>query len=426
MAVKMNPRILVVGSGGREHAIILKLAQSKYAPELFACPGNAGIARHAKCLPISATDVQGVVNAALENEIDIVFVAPDDPLMLGMVNALEDAGIRAFGPRSEAAIIEGSKVFAKDLMKKYSIPTAAYEVFSNYDDAYAYIMKQNKFPCVIKANGLALGKGVIIAKDAKEAEEGLRSIMQDKVFGASGDEVVIEEFLQGPEVSVLAFTDGKTIVPMVSAQDHKRAFDNDEGKNTGGMGTFSPSLVYTKELEKLCYDTIFVPTMNAMNAEGRTFCGVIYFGLMICKDGPKVIEYNARFGDPETQVVLPRLKTDFIDIIDATIDARLDKINIEWDDNTALCVIAASGGYPDSYKKGYKITGIDEAEKMGATVFCAGVAKEADDLVTNGGRVLGVGVLGKDMESARASAYEIIKHIEFKDMFYRKDIGIKK
>lgn len=420
-------KILVVGGGGREHAIIKKLSESKYKPELYCAPGNGGIARLATCLPIKATDVEAIVNAAVEHKFDLVFVAPDDPLMLGAVDALEAKGIRAFGPRRCAAIIEGSKVFSKELMKKYNIPTASYEVFDDAKKALCYIKAQNEYPAVIKADGLALGKGVIIAQNYAEAEDAVKSIMCDKIFGESGSRVVIEEFLTGPEVSVLAFTDGKTIVPMVSAQDHKRALDNDQGLNTGGMGAFSPSKNYTKEVAEECYNTIFVPTMNAMNSEGRVFKGVIYFGLMLTPKGPRVIEYNARFGDPETQAVLPRLKTDFIDIINAVIDEKLDQINIEWRDEASVCIVLASGGYPVKYESGKEITGLDSEvfKSDDLFVYHAGTKAENGKIYTAGGRVLGVTAIGKDLDEAIAKSYKALKNIYFDKMHYRNDIGRK-
>ena len=345
-------KILVVGGGGREHAIVWKIAQSPKVDKIYCAPGNGGIAELAECVDIAATDIENMVKFAKDNAIDLVMVAPDDPLVLGMVDAMEKEGIRAFGPRANAAIIEGSKAFSKELMKKYNIPTANYEVFTDSTSAIDYIKAQNTFPTVIKADGLALGKGVIIAKKLEEAEQAVHEMIDDGKFGKSGSRVVIEEFLTGPEVSVLAFTDGKTVKPMVSAQDHKRAYDNDEGLNTGGMGTFSPSRLYDDAKAEECMKNIFVPTIKAMSSEGRPFKGVLYFGLMMTANGVKVIEYNCRFGDPETQVVLPRLKTDLVEIMEAVIDERLDEINIEWEDNAAVCVVMASGGYPVSYKKG--------------------------------------------------------------------------
>ncbi|HOQ00369.1 MAG TPA: phosphoribosylamine--glycine ligase [Acetivibrio clariflavus] len=418
-------KVLVVGSGGREHAIVWKIAQNKQVEELYCAPGNGGISAIAKCVPIKAMDIDGIVNFSKEKKIDLVVVAPDDPLAAGMVDALENEGIRAFGPRKNAAIIESSKAFAKDLMKKYNIPTAKYEVFEKSSDALEYL-KNQKFPIVVKADGLALGKGVIIAQNLEEAREAVINIMENKAFGEAGNKVVIEEFMVGPEVSVLAFTDGKTIKPMVSSQDHKRALDNDQGLNTGGMGTFSPSRIYTKEMEDYCMEKIFKPTVDAMNKEGRKFKGVLYFGLMITADGPKVLEYNARFGDPETQVVIPRLKTDLVDIFNAVIDERLDEVDIEWEDNAAVCVIMASGGYPKEYKTGYEITGLDEAQKdKNIVVFHAGTKFEDGKYYTSGGRVLGVTAVESNLDLAIKKAYEGVSKISFKDMHYRKDIGIK-
>ena len=418
-------KILVVGGGGREDTIIHSLAKSPLKPELFCAPGNGGISRHATCVDIKATDIDAMVEFAKENHIDLTVVAPDDPLVLGMVDRFEAEGLRAFGPRANAAIIEGSKVFSKNLMKKYNIPTAKYEVFDDCEQALEYVRKSS-YPTVVKAEGLALGKGVIIANNREEAEDAVREIMMDKTFGEAGNRVVIEEFLTGQEVSVLAFTDGKTLIPMVSAQDHKRAYDGDKGLNTGGMGTFSPSRAYSKEIHEECMKNIFLPTMAAMNAEGRTFKGVLYFGLIMTADGVKVIEYNARFGDPETQVVLPRLKTDLLSIFEAIIDERLSEINVEWADNSAVCVVLASGGYPKSYKKGFEISGIDDAESLGnVIVFHAGTACREDKFITNGGRVLGVTAIGKDLDDAIAKAYAAVKKISFQDMHYRKDIGVK-
>ena len=422
----MKQDILIVGGGGREHTIAETLKKSPMCGNIYMAPGNGGTAAIAENLLIKATDVEGVVKAAKEKKVDLVFVAPDDPLMLGMVDRLEAEGIRAFGPRANAAIIEGSKVFSKKFMKKYGIPTAAYEEFDSSAKAIAYIKDQNTFPTVIKADGLALGKGVIIAEDMAAAEAGVHEIMDDKAFGDAGNRVVIEEFLTGPEVSVLAFCDGKTVVPMVTAQDHKRALDGDKGLNTGGMGTFSPSRIYTPEIAEICMNTIFRPTVDGLNKEGRTFKGVIYFGLMITNNGPKVIEYNARFGDPETQVVLPRLKTDFFDIINAVIDERLDTVNIEWEDNACVCVVAASGGYPVEYKKGYEIKGLDKlAGRDDIMVFHAGTDIVGGKLVTSGGRVLGVTAKGDNHAEAIKKAYEAIANVEFTDIHYRRDIGVK-
>ncbi len=418
-------KVLVIGGGGREHAIVWKLAQSDKVDKIYCAPGNGGISELAECVDIGVMDFEKQTAFAKENGIDLTVVAPDDPLAAGAVDAFKAAGLRAFGPDKAAAIIEGSKAFSKDLMKKYGIPTAAYETFDNSAAAIGYIKSQNKFPVVVKADGLALGKGVIIAKTLDEAETAVHDIMDDKIFGAAGGKVVIEEFLTGPEISVLAFTDGKTMKPMVSAQDHKRAYDNDEGPNTGGMGTFSPSRVYTPEVADECMNNIFLPTMKAMNAEGRTFKGVLYFGLMKTADGVKVIEYNCRFGDPETQVVLPRLKTDLFDIMNAVVDEKLSDIEIEWSDEACVCVVMASGGYPKSYQKGYKIDGIKQAESLGATVFHAGTKLDGTDVLTNGGRVLGVTAMGNDLSEAIKKAYEYVDVISFKDAHFRHDIGIK-
>lgn len=417
-------KVLVVGGGGREHTIIWKLAQSKKVTKLWCAPGNGGIAGLAECVNIKATDVNAVVDFALQNKPDMVVVAPDDPLMLGMVDALEEKGIRAFGPRKNAAIIEGSKTFSKELMKKYNIPTSEFEAFDDMEKALAYL-DTKKAPIVVKADGLALGKGVVVASTIDEAKDAVVNIMGDKIFGEAGNRVVIEECLVGPEVSVLAFTDGKTMCPMASAQDHKRAYDNDKGPNTGGMGTFSPSRIYTKEIAKICKDTIFIPTMKAMNEEGRTFKGVLYFGLMLTKEGPKVIEYNARFGDPETQVVLPRLKTDLYDIFSAIIDEKLNEISIEWEDNAAVCVVLASGGYPAKYETGFEISGIDNAENDNVIVFSAGTKAENGKLLTNGGRVLGVTAISNNLDEAIKTAYQAVDKISFKDCHFRKDIGVK-
>ena len=417
--------VLVIGGGGREHTIIWKLSQSPKTDKLYCAPGNGGISELAECVPISVMDFDALISFAKEHAIDLTVVAPDDPLAAGAVDAFEAAGLKAFGPRKNAAIIEGSKAFSKDLMKKYNIPTAEYETFSDSAAAIKYITDRNKFPVVVKADGLALGKGVIIAANLDEAADAVHEIMDNKVFGSAGSRVVIEEFLTGPEISVLAFTDGKTIKPMVSAQDHKRAYDNDKGPNTGGMGTFSPSRIYDAALADECMENIFLPTVNAMNAEGRTFKGVLYFGLMKTPEGVKVIEYNCRFGDPETQVVLPRLKTDLLDIFNAVVDERLDEIAIEWADNAAVCVVLASGGYPKKYEKGYPIDGIKHAESLGALVFHAGTTYNDGTFKTNGGRVLGVTAVGDNLDSAIKKAYEYVDLISFKDMHYRKDIGIK-
>lgn len=419
-------KILMVGGGGREHALIRKLLESEKVEKVYCAPGNGGISCDAQCFSVGATDIDGMVSLAEELKVDCVFVAPDDPLAAGMVDAMEKEGIRAFGPRANAAIIESSKVFSKNLMKKYSIPTAGYEVFENSKDALSYIKEQNKYPVVIKADGLALGKGVIIAQNEAEAEDAVHTIMDDKKFGASGNKVVIEEFITGPEVSVLAFTDGKCVKPMVSSMDHKRAYDGDKGPNTGGMGTISPNPYYTPEIADRCMKEIFLPTIEAMNKEGRTFKGCLYFGLMLTADGPKVIEYNARFGDPETQVVLPRLKTPLCDIVDAVIDEKLSDLDIQWSDEACACVVMASGGYPGSYPKGIEIKGLDSKGQVeGACVFHAGTALEDGVFKTAGGRVLGVTALGTDLKEALKKAYAAVEKITFEGAHYRTDIGNK-
>lgn len=423
----MNMDILMVGAGGREHTLIRKLKENKSIKNIYCAPGNGGISRDAQCVNIAATDVAGVVAFAKEMGVDLVFVAPDDPLMLGMVDSLEKEGIKAFGPRKAAAEIEGSKVFAKDLMKKYGIPTAKYEVFDSSVEALEYIKGQNTYPVVVKADGLALGKGVIIAESYDMAAQAIHSIMEDKIFGASGNRVVIEEYLEGPEVSVLAFTDGKSIKPMVSSMDHKRVYDGDKGPNTGGMGTISPNPFYTEEVANQCMEQIFIPTIKALNSEGRTFKGCLFFGLMITKDGPKVIEYNARFGDPETQVVLSRLKTDLLTVVLAVIDENLDSVEIEFSDEAAACVVMASGGYPQSYEKGKKIVGLDEKGQLeGAEIFHAGTKYENGQFYTAGGRVLGVTACGTDLDEALDKAYSAVDKISFEGAHYRRDIGMKK
>ena len=416
-------KVLVVGGGGREHALIRKIKESSKVDEIFCTPGNGGISYDAKCFDVSATDIDGVVDLAKKLSVDLVVVAPDDPLVAGMVDALNDAGFKTFGPRANAAIIEGSKVFSKELMQKYNIPTAEYKVFDNANDAIEYIKEKNEFPTVIKADGLALGKGVIIPENLDDAVAGVKEIMEDKIFGASGNNIVVEEFLTGPEVSVLAFTDGKCVKPMVSSMDHKRALDGDKGLNTGGMGTVSPNPYYTEEVAAECMDKIFMPTINAMNQEGRTFKGCLYFGLMITPKGPKVIEYNCRFGDPETQVVLPRLKTDIIDIFEAINNETLSELDIEWSEKACACVIMASGGYPKSYKKGVEITGLTSGQLDGVTVYHAGTKIENDKLVTSGGRVLGVTALGDSLTDALKKSYEAVENIHFDNAHYRKDIG---
>ena len=412
-------KILVVGSGGREHAIIKKIKENKKVTQIFAIPGNGGISIDATCVDISACDIQNIVKFSIDNKIDYAVVAPDDPLVLGCVDALNEVGIPCFGPTANAAIIEGSKVFSKNLMKKYGIPTAEYEVFTNAKDAIKYL-ESAPIPTVIKADGLALGKGVIIAFTKEEAIDAVKSIMEDKQFGKSGDNIVIEEFLEGPEVSVLSFTDGKTVVPMISSMDHKRAGDNDTGLNTGGMGTIAPNPYYTKDIAKECMDKIFIPTINAMNSEGRTFKGCLYFGLMLTKNGPKVIEYNCRFGDPETQVVLPLLKTDLLECMMAVTNENLSDINIEFMNKNACCVIMASNGYPLSYEKGYEITIPNEISN---NVFVAGAKIQDEKLLTNGGRVLGVTAINDSLKGAIDSSYALVDKISFKNAYYRKDIG---
>jgi phosphoribosylamine--glycine ligase len=415
--------VLVVGGGGREHAICRTLRKSPRVDRLYCAPGNGGIASDAECVDIKATDIEGLVRYVKTNPIDFVMVAPDDPLALGMVDALEEAGIRAFGPHKNAAIIEASKVFSKNLMKKYHIPTAEYAVFSDMDKAIAYIREKGA-PIVVKADGLALGKGVVVAPDVETAVDAVKSMMLDKKFGDSGTSVVIEEFMTGPEVTVLAFTDGQTIVPMLSSQDHKRVFDNDEGPNTGGMGAFCPSPLYTPELAEDCMKTIFRPTIDAMNLEGRSFKGVIYFGLMLTPKGPRVVEYNARFGDPEAQPILSMLETDLLDIFEAVIDERLADLDISWRSGAACCIVMASGGYPGGYEKGSEITGLDKVPGDIA-VFHAGTTAENGRYFTNGGRVLGVTAVSESLPSAVKRAYEGVGYINFKDAHYRKDIGRK-
>ena len=418
-------RVLVVGSGGREHALVRKIKESKRVDYIACCPGNGGISYDAECFDVSATDIDGVVKLAKEIKADFVVVAPDDPLVMGMVDALNAEGFATFGPKANAAIIEGSKVFSKELMKKYNIPTAKYNVFDKAEDVINYIKAENEFPTVIKADGLALGKGVIIPETLYEAVAGVKEIMEDKIFGDSGNNVVVEEFLTGPEVSVLAFTDGKCVKPMVTSMDHKRALDGDKGLNTGGMGTVSPNPYYTDEIAEECMNTIFLPTIEAMNKEGRTFKGCLYFGLMLTPKGPKVIEYNCRFGDPETQVVLPRLKTDIMDIFEAINNETLSDLDIEWDDRACTCVIMASGGYPKSYPKGIEINGLTDGQLDGVTVYHAGTKRDGDKLVTSGGRVLGVTALGESIEDALAKSYAGVEKIKFDGAHYRKDIGQK-
>ena len=421
-------KLLVVGGGGREHAIIRKLKENPTVTEIHALPGNGGIAQDAVCAPVAATDIPGVVAYAKEHAIDFVVVAPDDPLCLGMVDALAQAGIPAFGPDKKAAVIEGSKVFAKDMMKKYGIPTADYRVFDDPAKALAYVEEEAPVPLVVKADGLALGKGVLICATREDAKKAIHEIMEDKVFGQSGSRVVIEEFLTGPEVSVLSFTDGETVVPMVSSMDHKRALDGDKGFNTGGMGTVAPNPYYTPEVAKECMETIFLPTIRAMKAEGRPFRGCLYFGLMITPKGPRVIEYNCRFGDPETQVVLPLLKSDLLTIMQATVQGTLAQTPVEWSDGSACCVILASGGYPQSYPKGLPISGLEKGQIPGcdATVYHAGTkALEDGTLVTSGGRVLGVTATAPTLKEAVEKAYAASDKITFEGVHRRSDIGAR-
>ncbi len=417
-------KVLVVGGGGREHAIIMKLAESPKVTELYCAPGNGGISKYAKCFPVAATDVDGMVKLAKDLQVDLVFVAPDDPLVLGMVDAMQEAGFATFGPNKAAAIIEGSKVFSKNLMKKYQIPTASYEVFHTPEDAMRYMEEKDQFPIVVKADGLALGKGVMIPQNLEEARDAIHTIMEDRIFGESGANVVIEEFLTGPEVSVLCFTDGKAIAPMVSSMDHKRAYDEDLGPNTGGMGTVAPNPYYTDEVAKQCMETIFLPTIQAMQQEGRPFKGCLYFGLMLTPNGPKVIEYNCRFGDPETQVVLPLLKTDFVDIIEAISKETLSDLDIQWKDGCAACVVMASGGYPKSYPKGLPISGLNaQGQTAHCLVYHAGTQYDGQQFITAGGRVLGVTATADTLKDALARAYDGVNEIHFDQVHYRKDIG---
>ena len=416
-------KVLIVGSGGREHAIATSVAKSNRVSKIYCAPGNAGIGQIAECVPIGAMEFDKIVAFAKENAVDLTIVGMDDPLVGGLIDELEAAGLRAFGPRKNAAILEGSKAFSKDLMKKYNIPTAAYENFDNSADALEYL-KTAKFPIVLKADGLALGKGVLICNTLEEAQAGVKSIMEDKAFGTAGNRMVVEEFMTGREVSVLSYVDGKTIKTMTSAQDHKRAKDGDQGLNTGGMGTFSPSPFYTKEVDDFCNKYIYQATVDAMAAEGREFKGIIFFGLMLTEDGPRVLEYNARFGDPEAQVVLPRMKNDIIEVIEACIDGTLDQVDLQFEDNAAVCVVLASDGYPVSYEKGFLIEGLDTfKDKEGYYVFHAGTKQTDEGIVTNGGRVLGVTAKGATLKEARANAYEATEWISFENKYMRHDIG---
>ena len=417
-------KVLIVGGGGREHAIAWKVAKSPKVEKLYCAPGNAGIAEVAECVNIGVMEFDKLTAFARENQIDLTIIGPDDPLAAGAVDAFEAAGLRVFGPRKNAAILEASKAFSKDLMKKYGIPTAAYETFTSPEAALAYL-ETAKMPIVLKADGLALGKGVLICKDLEEAKEGVKTLMLDKQFGSAGDEIVIEEFMTGREVSVLSFVDGKNIKIMTSAQDHKRAKDGDQGLNTGGMGTFSPSPFYTAEVDAFCKEHIYQKTVDAMRAEGREFKGIIFFGLMLTADGPKVLEYNARFGDPETQVVLPRMKNDIVDLFEACIDGTLDQIDLQFEDNAAVCVVLASDGYPEHYEKGFPIHGLEHFKDAdGYYVFHAGSKFDADgQIVTNGGRVLGVTATGKTLKEARTNAYKATEFITFDNKYMRHDIG---
>lgn len=412
-------KVMVIGGGGREHAIIKKIKENKRVTEIFALPGNGGIAKDAVCVDIAATDIQKITTFAVENKIDFAIVAPDDPLVLGAVDLLNEAGIKTFGPNKRAAIIEGSKAFSKSLMKKYGIPTAEYKIFDSKEEALTYLNNID-YPVVIKADGLALGKGVIIAETRQEAESAIISMMEDKIFGDSGSKVVVEEFLTGPEVSVLAFTDGKTLIPMVSSMDHKRALDEDKGLNTGGMGTIAPNPYYTEDIAKRCMDEIFIPTMEAMNKENRSFSGCLYFGLMLTEKGPKVIEYNCRFGDPETQVVLPLLESDLLDIMIKIYEGNLAEADVRFRDNSACCVIMASEGYPGSYEKGFEISMPEDKN-----IYVAGAIMKDNMLFTSGGRVLGVTEIGSSLKEAIKKAYETVGQVSFANAYYRKDIGKK-
>ncbi len=416
-------KILIIGGGGREHAIARKISMSPKVDKLYAAPGNAGISEYAQCVDIAVSNFSGLADLAEQEAIDLTVVGPDDPLVGGVVDEFERRGLRVFGPRKNAAIIEGSKAFSKDLMKKYNIPSAAYENFDDSIKAIEYL-KTSKYPIVLKADGLALGKGVLICSTYEEAVSGVKQIMEERQFGASGDRMVIEEFMTGREVSVLAFCDGTHILPMTSAQDHKRAKDGDQGLNTGGMGTFSPSPFYTKEVDEFCKKYIYQPTIDAMKAEGRVFIGILFVGLMLTQDGPKVVEYNARFGDPEAQVVLPRMNNDIVEVFEACIDGRLDQISLEFEDNAAVCVILASDGYPEHYEKGFEIKGLDAFHKReDCFVFHAGTKQSGNQIVTNGGRVLGVTATGKDLKEAREKAYEATLWINFANKYMRNDIG---
>ncbi len=416
-------KVLIVGSGGREHAIAASVAKSDKVDKIYCAPGNAGIAELAECVDIGAMELEKLADFAQEKAIDLTIIGMDDPLVAGVVDVFEERGLRVFGPRKNAAILEGSKAFSKDLMKKYNIPTAAYETFTSSEDALAYL-ETSEYPIVLKADGLALGKGVLICNTKEEAKEGVKTLMLDKQFGSAGDKIVIEEFMTGREVSVLCYCDGTHIAPMTSAQDHKRAKDGDKGLNTGGMGTFSPSPFYTDEVDTFCHKYIYQASMDAMKAEGRDFTGIMFFGLMLTEKGPKVLEYNARFGDPEAQVVLPRMKNDIIEVMEACIDGKLDQIDLQFEDNAAVCVVLASDGYPEKYEKGKLISGLDTfKDKEGYYVFHAGTKRTAEGIVTNGGRVLGVTAKGANLKEARANAYKATEWISFENKYMRNDIG---
>lgn len=416
-------KVLIVGSGGREHAIATSVAKSSRVNKIYCAPGNAGIAQLAECVDIGAMELEKLADFAEEKKIDLTIIGMDDPLVAGVVDVFEKRGLRVFGPRKNAAILEGSKAFSKDLMKKYNIPTAAYETFTSSEEALAYL-ENSKYPIVLKADGLALGKGVLICNTKEEAKDGVKTLMLDKQFGSAGDKIVVEEFMTGREVSVLCYCDGTHIAPMTSAQDHKRAKDGDQGLNTGGMGTFSPSPFYTKEVDEFCHKYIYQASMDAMKAEGRDFVGIMFFGLMLTENGPKVLEYNARFGDPEAQVVLPRMKNDIIDVMEACIDGKLDQIDLEFENNAAVCVVLASEGYPEKYEKGKLISGLQTFQgKEGYYVFHAGTKQTEEGIVTNGGRVLGVTAKGKDLKEARANAYAATEWISFENKYKRNDIG---
>lgn len=419
-------KLLVVGSGGREHAVIRKLKENKDIEKIWCAPGNGGISAYAECVDIKATDKENMVKFAKENNVDFCIVTPDDPLALGMVDDMEAVGIPCFGPSKDAAIIEASKAFSKDLMHKYGVPTADYQIFEDEKEALKYIEEKNTFPVVIKADGLALGKGVLICETLDDAKTALREMMVEHIFGKSGNTVVVEEFMTGPEVSVLAFTDGNVVKPMISSMDHKRVNDNDEGLNTGGMGTIAPSPYYTEDIAKTCMETIFLPTINALKEEGRTFKGCLYFGLMLTPNGPKVVEYNCRFGDPETQVVLPLLESDLYTIMRACHDGTLADVDVKWSKEACACVVEASGGYPTKYEKGYEIHGLDEdGQHEGVTIYHAGTKKENGKYYTNGGRVLGITAKGADLQEALDKAYSVVKEVGFDKMHYRTDIGKK-